>query len=142
MLQKAVRSVSPRKVTAEGFALVHQILDICGNTKGIDPVAFSLKGISDVADYAVIVSGRSDRHTQGIAQRLLECFEECGTEVLSEEGFDKGHWIVLDTSDVVVHIFYEPVRAHYELEKLWAKAEQFSPQPDARRELRLVSSSS
>jgi ribosome-associated protein len=78
-----------------------------------------LKQLSAVTDYFLICSGRSDRQVQAIAQFIEEQMREKGVRPLGEEG-----WILMDYDDVVVHIFYDQVRLHYDLEGLWREAPQ------------------
>ncbi|RIL10509.1 MAG: ribosome silencing factor [Proteobacteria bacterium] len=98
------------------------ILNSCKDAKGQDLKLLSISEISDVADYFVIVSGRSDRQVQGIANRILEDLAIRGIKPFSLEGLEKGHWVLMDFGDIVVHVFYEPQREYYDLEGLWAKA--------------------
>jgi ribosome-associated protein len=78
--------------------------------------------MSDIADNFIVVSGRSDRHVIGIANRAIDAAAERGISPSTIEGLEKGHWVLLDFGDVVLHVFYEPLRAHYNLENLWAEA--------------------
>lgn len=98
------------------------IAEGCNEAKGADLMALEMKGISDFADYFIVVSGRSDRQAQGIARRALEIAHASGIEPVSVEGFDRGHWILVDFGEVVLHVFYEPMREHYNLEALWTRA--------------------
>lgn len=79
----------------------------------------------------MIVTGRSDVQVQSIARGIEERMaREAAGHPLSIEGFQHGHWVVLDYNDVVVHIFYEPVRDFYRLESNWSDARQVElPEP-------------
>lgn len=102
--------------------LVQLIEEASQEAKGFNLITLDVAGLADIADYLVIISGRSDRHTQGIANRIVEELSRRGMVPASTEGFELGHWVLLDYEDVVVHVFYEPTREHYDLESLWAKA--------------------
>ena len=78
------------------------------------------KGCS-YADYVLIASGNSDRHVVAIAENLKEASKKAGHIPLGTEGFQEGHWALIDFGDVVAHVFYEPVRAYYELDRLWGE---------------------
>lgn len=77
---------------------------------------------SSVADYFLICSGRSDTQVQAIARHIEESLSAEGIRPLSIEGYARGQWVLMDYGDIVVHIFYQPIRAFYDLEGLWMKA--------------------
>lgn len=90
--------------------------------KGADLVVLDLRGITSLADYFVIVSGRSDTQVRAIAEEIEERSRRAGKRPLSVEGGRSGQWVLLDYGDVVVHVFYGPMREHYDLERLWSRA--------------------
>jgi ribosome-associated protein len=92
--------------------------------KGVAPVILRVKGMCAFADYFVIASGTSRRHVMALAQHLEEELARVGVKPLGVEGLQDGHWILLDFNDVVVHIFLQPMREFYDLEGLWAEAEE------------------
>ena len=77
---------------------------------------------TSIADYFIVCSGRSDRQVQSIAQGLENDAAEEGIKPFAVEGTQRGHWVLMDFSDVIVHIFYEPVRKFYDLDGLWGHA--------------------
>lgn len=90
--------------------------------KAEDLVVLDVHQISSFADYFVIMSGRSTRHVQGLAETIDK---ELGSKRLSSkntEGYSEGLWILLDYDDVVVHVFYRENRIFYDLEGLWHDA--------------------
>jgi ribosome-associated protein len=90
--------------------------------KAYDLVLMEVRGITSIADYFIICSGRSDRQVQSIAQGIEENLGALGVHSLSVEGAGRGQWVLMDFSDVIVHIFYQPVREFYDLEGLWSHA--------------------
>ena len=79
--------------------------------------------VSTIAEYFVICSGRSIRQTRAISDHLqMHCKKNGIHRPLGVEGEQEGSWILLDYDDVVVHIFLEPTRELYSLEKLWSEA--------------------
>ena len=102
--------------------LVNQILLSALDSKCINPLAYDVKGTVDYTDSIIILSGRSDRHTIGIANRIIEDLRKQKIKPKYLEGYDKGHWILIDLIDVVVHVFYEPIREIYNLEALFNRA--------------------
>jgi ribosome-associated protein len=85
-------------------------------------VAMNVSEISAFTDYFVICSGGSDRQVQAIASAIRENMKKKGFLPLGAEGEKHGQWVLMDYGDVVVHIFYEPVREFYEIERLWSDA--------------------
>ena len=90
--------------------------------KATDPVLFEVGRLTTITDYFLIASGTSSRQVQAIAQHLERRMKEEGFIPFGIEGERDGHWILLDYGDVVVHIFYQPVREFYDLEGLWVEA--------------------
>ena len=66
-----------------------------------------------------VVSGRSSRQVNAIAQNLADHLKQRLKLTSRLEGKDSGDWIVVDTGDVIVHIFRPEVREFYQLEKMW-----------------------
>jgi ribosome-associated protein len=99
--------------------------------KALDLVVMKVRDFTSIADYFIICSGRSDRQVQSIAQGIEE--NDGGVSPRSVEGASRGHWVLMDFSDVIVHIFYEPVREFYDLEGLWGDAPRIDlPEPYAK----------
>ena len=101
---------------------------LCAQTaashKAEKPLVYHVSEVASFTDYFVICSGRSTRHVQGIAQHIEKAMRERRVKPLGLEGVSEGQWILLDFDDVIIHIFYEPVRAFYDLEGLWTEALQ------------------
>lgn len=109
--------------------------------KAYDLVLLEVGELTSLADYFLICTGRSDTQVQAIAQNIEQGMAHGGQRPLAVEGVALGQWAVLDYGDVVVHIFYEPLRAFYDLERLWAKAPRVDlPEPyqTQARDLRLA----
>lgn len=102
--------------------VVNAILD----GKGKDVAVLDVSETCDFADHFIIASGRSDRQVQGLAQRVLSELEAHKVKPLATEGLDRGHWVLIDLEDVIVHVFYEGVRGHYDMESLWLQAKRLS----------------
>lgn len=98
--------------------------------KAGDLVVMEVRELTSIADYFILCSGRSDRQVQSIAQGIEENLRRNGLSPLSIEGASRGHWILMDFSDVIVHVFYEPVRRFYDLDGLWGDAPRVNlPEP-------------
>ncbi len=89
--------------------------------KAYDLVVLELGSLSSVADYFIICSGRSDTQVEAIADGVQRHLASQGVRPISVEGLPRAQWALLDYADVVVHVFYVPVREFYDLERLWAR---------------------
>jgi len=92
--------------------------------KAYDLVVLQSEHLSTIADYFLIATGRSDVQVQAIARGIEERMARESIRPLAVEGFNHAHWVVLDYDDVVVHIFYEPTRDFYRLERTWSDARE------------------
>jgi ribosome-associated protein len=90
--------------------------------QALDLVLLDVSRFSSLADYFIICSGKSSRQVQGIADNLERGLKNRGIKPLGSEGRQEGHWVLMDYADVIIHIFYEPVRSFYDLESLWSEA--------------------
>jgi ribosome-associated protein len=90
--------------------------------KALDLIALEIKEISSFADYFIICSGSSSRQVQAIASSIELDLKKEGIYSLGIEGFNEGEWILLDYNEVIIHVFYQPLREFYELERLWTDA--------------------
>lgn len=106
------------------FELVEDIVESCLDAKGRELCILDMKESFGLSDYFVLVNGRSDRQVQGICNKLISRLESKGISPTTIEGYEDGHWVLVDLGDVIVHIFYEPLRKHYDLESLWNKAQK------------------
>jgi ribosome-associated protein len=97
-------------------------LKIIHERKAIDPVLFDVRELTSITDYFIVTSGSSNRQVQTIAKHVVRRMREEGLKVYGMEGEQQGHWVLIDYNDVVIHVFYQPVREFYDLEGLWAEA--------------------
>ena len=87
-------------------------------------IILNVKESSSFADYFIICSGTSDRQVQAITAAIQENLKAYGILPLGIEGERLGKWVLMDYEDVVIHIFYEPVREFYDIERLWSDAQR------------------
>lgn len=106
--------------------------------RGSDVVVLDVGRLSGVTDCYLLVSGSSDRRVQAIAQGMLEALGERGVRPLGVEGMAEGRWVLVDFGDFVAHVFYEEVRAHYDLEGLWFDAPRVALPPEVTAPARVV----
>lgn len=99
--------------------LLARILSSLDDDKAEDVIPIDLRGRSAMADYMVICSGRSSRQVGAIAEKLVDRLREEFGRRSKIEGKDQGDWVLIDTGDVIVHVFRPEVREFYQLEKMW-----------------------
>jgi ribosome-associated protein len=87
-------------------------------------VLLDVAELTSVADAFLICSGRSNRQVTAIADSVLRFLKKQGKKPLNIEGKKEGHWVLLDYGEVIIHIFYEPLRKFYDLEGLWIDAKR------------------
>ncbi|HWP92335.1 MAG TPA: ribosome silencing factor [Thermodesulfobacteriota bacterium] len=87
-----------------------------------DTVLLDMKTLTDVTDYFIICSADSDRGVKTIVDNIEKKLKELGLKIMGIEGYTEGRWVLIDTSDVIIHVFYDPVRRFYDLEGLWIDA--------------------
>jgi ribosome-associated protein len=97
-------------------------LKIINERKAMDPVLFEVGQLTAITDYFLLASGNSSRQVQAIARHLQRRMREEGFRPDGIEGEQEGHWVLMDYGDVVIHLFYQPVREFYDLEGLWIDA--------------------
>lgn len=90
--------------------------------KAFDVVVLDLRGLASFADTFIICSGRSHRQVSAIAEFVERDLKAQGIKPLGVEGLREGHWVLMDYGDIVIHVFYEPIRIFYDLEGLWSDA--------------------
>jgi len=101
-------------------ALEELILARLDDDKAQDVVFIDLKGKSAMADGLIVASGRSHRHVGAMADHLLRTLKEQGYGKARVEGMPHCDWVLIDTGDVVIHLFRPEVRTFYNIEKIWS----------------------
>lgn len=95
--------------------------------KASDVRLLDVRKISSLTDYLLIVSGRSDRQVQAVADSIhLGLKKDHATMPLAIEGLKEGRWVLIDYGDVMVHVFQESVREYYDLDGLWSEAAELA----------------
>jgi ribosome-associated protein len=110
-------------------ALLASILSQLDDDKAEDIVQIDLRGKTAIGDYMVVCSGRSSRQVTSIAEKLAQMVKDDYDRTPRVEGKDTGDWVLIDTGDVIVHVFRPEVREFYQLEKMWMPTD--TPEPPA-----------
>ena len=104
-------------------ALARKIAQLVLDKKAKDVLILDVRGMTSYADYFVIASGESDRQVSAMADGVLsEMKKSENLRPIGHEGTETGQWVLIDYGEVVAHLFFEEVRAFYDLEGLWADA--------------------
>ncbi|HEX6970957.1 MAG TPA: ribosome silencing factor [Limnochordia bacterium] len=89
-----------------------------------DVIVLKLRGLTIVTDFFVIASAEAAVQVRAVVEAIQERLHALGRRCLSREGWEDARWVLLDYGDVVVHVFRQPDREYYELERLWGDAER------------------
>jgi ribosome-associated protein len=107
-----------------------ELAQICASagldTKAEDMVILDVRGLATFTDFCVIMSGKSTRHVQALAEAVEGVVRSKRVKASSAEGLAEGVWVLLDFDDVIVHIFYHEERKFYDLEGLWSEAKRLA----------------
>ena len=117
-----VMGVTELDVTSE--KILAAILKSLDDNKAEELVQIDLRGKTAMGDYMVICSGRSSRQVAALAEKLVDDLKQEYGVASKIEGKDTGDWVLIDTGDVIVHVFRPEVREFYQLEKMWLPAGQ------------------
>lgn len=124
-----VWSVASESARATATAIAVAAID----KKAVGLEILDVAGKVDYADFLVIMTGRSDRHAQALAQGIEEALKKQGVRPVALEGVSHGNWVLMDFGDVVVHVFQDESRRLYDIEGLWLDARRL-PVPSERPE--------
>ncbi len=104
--------------------LMKKIVLFADNKKARDIKVLALEGLTTIADYFVICSGGSSTQVKAISDEVEEKLKEIEILPFGKEGFSMADWILIDYSDVVLHVFTPESREFFNIEKLWADAKE------------------
>jgi len=113
-------TATPKGAISE--ALLARILSSLEDDKAEDIVQIDLRGKSSIGDYMIVCSGRSSRQVAAISEKLVERVKHDFGRACRTEGKETGDWVLIDTGDVIVHVFRPEVREFYQIEKMWLPA--------------------
>ena len=113
---------SPSAPTTEGLDGALRALELGLEKKGLEPVLLDVRQLCSFCNYQLVLSGRSDRQVDAIADGITSGFKVDGQRPIGAEGARTGQWSLLDYGDFVVHVFLHSAREHYDLEGLWNDA--------------------
>ena len=119
--QGSASSTSANAASSKELALA--ALEAALDKKALEPVLIDVSEQSSYTDFILVLSGRSDRHVQHVADGIEEVLgREHGRHAIGAEGQTEGRWVLIDYGEVVIHVFHHPLRDFYDLEGLWCDA--------------------
>ncbi|ETW13436.1 hypothetical protein ATO8_05386 [Roseivivax marinus] len=107
------------QVDASSETQLASVLAILDDMKAEEVVEIDLRGKTAIGDYMVVCSGRSSRQVIAVAEKLVEELKARHGVLPKTEGKETGDWVLIDTGDVIVHVFRPEVREFYQIEKMW-----------------------
>lgn len=108
------------------LSFVKEIAGSASKIKALNIKIMDLRKLGTFANYFVIASGSSDRQVEAIADTIIADQKKNGHYPIGAEGYGQRQWVIVDYGDVVVHVFYKPIREVYAIEKVWADAKMIS----------------
>src|SRR5579883_3102447 len=114
-------AVAPVGQLPDALTVGHLVVDAAADKKAHDIILLDVRGVASFTDYFVICSGTSERQVRAIADGIDEALSRQGVEPFRREGTPADGWVLLDYSDVIVHIFAPEQRSFYGLERLWGR---------------------
>ena len=113
----------PSTAGIDGMAEVSRALEVVlaslDDSKAENITTINLQGKSSLGDYMVIASGRSHRHVAALAEHVITALKDGGFGAPRVEGMAGADWVLIDTGDIIVHVFRPEVREFYNIEKMW-----------------------
>ena len=97
--------------------IINQVLE---DNKAIDIKSIDVSDLTDITDKVIICTATSDRHSKNMADKVIAALKEEDIKPFGSSGKDTGKWILLDYTDVVVHIMLKEEREFYDMERLWS----------------------
>ena len=129
-LEGARRGAPHAELLSDGqkpAALLKDIVHWLDEAKAEEVVTIDLAGKSSIGDFMVVATGRSDRHVGAIAEQIGRKLKEQGLGRIRVEGMEACDWVLIDTGDIIVHVFRDEVREFYNLEKMWSADRPVEP---------------
>ena len=119
--RKTSTQAAALKAQPDADKTLNMILSRLDDMKAEETVTIDLRGKSAFSDYMIVTSGRVNRHVGAIAENVAKGLKETGIKNIHVEGLPNCDWVLIDSGDVIVHVFRPEVREFYNLERLWTQ---------------------
>jgi len=120
--RKTSTQAAALKAQPDADETLNMILSRLDDMKAEETVTIDLRGKSAFSDYMIVTTGRVNRHVGAIAENVTKALKENGIKSIHVEGLPNCDWVLIDSGDVIVHVFRPEVREFYNLERLWTRA--------------------
>lgn len=118
-MQKKALVPSPAGISSEASRALETVLASLDDSKAENIIPIDIQGRSSLGDHMVVASGRSHRHVAAVADHLIKAIKEAGLGTPRVEGLSNADWVLIDSGDIIIHLFRPEVREFYNLEKMW-----------------------
>ncbi len=119
--RKTKTQTAALKAQPDADKTLTMILSRLDDMKAEETVTIDLRGKSAYSDYMIVTSGRANRHVGAIAENVAKALKDNGIKNIHVEGLPNCDWVLIDSGDVIVHVFRPEVREFYNLERLWTQ---------------------
>jgi ribosome-associated protein len=119
--RKTSTQAAALKAQSDADKTLKMILSRLEDMKAEETVTIDLRGKSAFSDYMIVTSGRANRHVGAIAENVVKGLKETGIKGIHIEGLPNCDWVLIDSGDVIVHVFRPEIREFYNLERLWTQ---------------------
>lgn len=106
--------------------IIQLIVNACDDKQAEDIVVLDMNQVSLVADYFIICHANNERLVQAVARSVKESMDKHHISIKQMEGLEQARWVIIDTGDVLCHVFHKNERSYYNLERLWGDASTIS----------------
>ena len=120
--RKTSTKAAALKAQPDADKTLNMILSRLDDMKAEETVTIDLRGKSAFSDYMIVTSGRANRHVGAIAENVAKGLKETGIKSVHVEGLPNCDWVLIDSGDVIVHVFRPEVREFYNLERMWTQS--------------------
>jgi ribosome-associated protein len=120
--RKTSTKAAALKAQPDADKTLNMILSRLDDMKAEETVTIDLRGKSAFSDYMIVTTGRANRHVGAIAENVAKGLKETGIKTIHIEGLPNCDWVLIDSGDVIVHVFRPEVREFYNLERLWTQS--------------------
>ena len=119
--RKTSTKAAALKAQPDADKTLNMILSRLDDMKAEETVTIDLRGKSAFSDYMIVTTGRVNRHVGAIAENVTKALKENGIKSIHVEGMPNCDWVLIDSGDVIVHVFRPEVREFYNLERMWTQ---------------------
>jgi len=117
-------AIHEEETSTSTHTLTQQVVTCLYERKAREIVIYNVEGRTSYCDRLILCSGTAGRQVRALAEHVAAVMKQSGNQPLGIEGGRSSSWVLVDLGDVVVHIFDEESRLHYDLDGMWADAEQ------------------